>query len=142
MVEHLCFCIVSMVECKQFNYLYLGKLGKLANPTKRISENLKRQSTAVSATGSKCNKTLNEFDSKGNKMEKVQLIYIMLPSVPFTYSWSVSWLFCPSFEQRAYALFSTKCHNYGWRFSLFTSFQFINHERSRGTLSSALQKNV
>ena len=31
-----------MVEQKYFNYLYLGKLGKLANPIniKRISENL------------------------------------------------------------------------------------------------------
>ena len=35
MVEHFCFCIVSMAEHKQFNYLYLGKLGQLANPTKK-----------------------------------------------------------------------------------------------------------
>ena len=33
-------------------------------------------------------------------MGKVQLIYVMHPSVPFTYSWPVSWQCCPSFEQR------------------------------------------
>ena len=32
-------------------------------------------------------------------------------------------------------LFSTRCHNYGWRFPLFTSFQFVNHETPRGTLN-------
>ena len=62
-------------------------------------------------------------------MEKVQLIYVMNPSMPFTYSWPVSWQCCPSFEQRGCTLFSTRCQNYGWRFPLFTSFQFINHER-------------
>ena len=44
MVEHLWFCVVLMVEHKQFKYMYLGKLGKLgklANPVKKNFEKLK-----------------------------------------------------------------------------------------------------
>ena len=33
-------------------------------------------------------------------MGKVQLIYVIHTSVPFTCSWLVSWKYCPSFEQR------------------------------------------
>ena len=40
---------------------------------------------------------------------------------------------CPSLEQRGCIAISTRYHNYGWRFPLFTSFQFIDHERPRGT---------
>ena len=72
-------------------------------------------------------------------MGKVQLIYVMHPSVPFTYGWPISWQCCPTFEQRGCGLFSTRCQNYGWRFPLFTSFQLITwHERSRGTLKGIL----
>ena len=71
-----------------------------------------------------------------NKMGKVQLIDVMYPSAPLTCSWCVSWQCCPSMEQRGCALFSTRCQNYGWRSCLFTSFQFINCERSWGTLST------
>ena len=35
LVEHFWFYAGSMVEHKQFNYLYLSKLGKLANSTKK-----------------------------------------------------------------------------------------------------------
>ena len=37
-VKYLQFCIISMVEHKWFNYLYLGKLGKLANPTLKLQK--------------------------------------------------------------------------------------------------------
>ena len=62
--------------------------------------------------------------------------FVIHPSVPLTtYSWHMSWQCCTIFEQRGCALFGTRFHNYDWRFPLFTSFQFINHDRSQGTLT-------
>ena len=70
----------------------------------------------------------------GMKCRKFNEFMSMYPSVPLTYSWPKSLKCCPNFEQKGCTLISTRCHNYGWRFPLFTSFQIINHERSRGTL--------